>query len=173
VFIVMISTMLLPDVITLVPLYVVFRRLGIVGNGYLSYLPLVLPYWLGKPYYIFLVRQFFLGIPRDLSQAARIDGCRELGILGRIVLPLSKPALIAVTLFTLLDTWRDFLAPLIYISSRDLFTISLGLAEFQGRYMTHWNQVMAASVLTVAPILLIFVFAQRRFIQGISLTGLK
>jgi multiple sugar transport system permease protein len=172
-FIIMISTMLLPEVITLVPLYVVFRRLGIVGNGYLSYLPLILPYWFGKPYYVFLMRQFFLGVPRDLSQAARIDGCNELGILGRVVLPLAKPALIAVTLFTLLDTWRDFLAPLIYISSRDLFTISIGLAEFQGRYVTRWNQVMAASVLTVVPILVIFIVAQKRFVQGISLTGLK
>ncbi len=173
VFIIVLSTMVLPDATTIVPLYVVYRSIGIIGAGYLGYLPLALPYWFAKAYYVFLLRQFFLGIPFDLSQAAKIDGCSEVGILWRIVMPLAKPAYLAMTLYVLLDTWRNFLAPLVYLSNEKYYTVSVGLAELQGRFITHWNQVMAGSAVTVIPVVIIFFFAQRQFVQGISLTGLK
>lgn len=173
VFVIVLSTMVLPDATTIVPLYVVYRSIGIIGAGYIGYLPLVLPYWFAKAYYVFLLRQFFFGIPFDLSQAAKIDGCSEMGILWRIVMPLAKPAYLAMTLYVLLDTWRNFLAPLVYLSNEKYYTVSVGLAELQGRFITHWNQVMAGSAVTVIPVVIIFFFAQRQFVQGISLTGLK
>ena len=111
VFIIVLATLVLPDQVTLVPLFIVFRNLNLVGGGYKGYLPLILPFWFGKAYYIFMMRQFFMGIPKDLSDAARIDGCSELGILWRIMIPLSKPALIAVSIFTLLNTWKLFPQP--------------------------------------------------------------
>ena len=173
VFIIVLATLILPDQVTLVPLFIVFKSLNMVGGGYLGYLPLILPSWFGKAYFIFMVRQFFMGIPRDLSDAARIDGCSDLGILWRIIIPLSKPALIAVSLFTLINTWNDFLNPLVYIRDPQFYTISIGLSNFQDRYMTQWNQLMAASAMMTIPVLVVFIIAQKQFVQGISLTGLK
>lgn len=173
IFMIVISTMLIPEHVTLVPLFVVFKKLGLVGGGFKGYLPLILPAWFGRAYYIFMIRQFFLNIPKELSDAARIDGCSEFGILWRIILPLSKPAMIAVSLFSLINTWNDFLGPLVYIQDEKFFTLSIGLAAFQGKYITQWNQVMAASTLMVLPILFVFLIAQKQFVQGISLTGLK
>lgn len=173
IFIIVLATLILPDQVTIIPLFIIFKKLDLVGGGYKGYLPLILPAWFGRAYFIFLMRQFFLGIPRELSDAARIDGCSELGILWRILVPLSKPALIAVALFTLINTWSDFLNPLVYIRDAQYYTISVGLANFQDRYMTQWNQLMAASAMMVMPVLLVFVIAQRQFVQGISLTGLK
>lgn len=134
---------------------------------------MILPAWCGGAYYIFLMRQFFMGIPHELSDAARIDGCSDLGILWRIIVPLAKPALVAVTIFSLVGTWSDFLMPLVYIRDPEYYTISVGLAHFQGRYMTQWNQLMAAATMMVIPVLIIFAFAQKQFVQGISITGLK
>lgn len=173
VFLIVLSTLILPDQVTLVPLFIIFKNLGLIGGGYKGYLPLILPAWFGRAYFIFMMRQFFLGIPKELSDAARIDGCSDLGILWRIIIPLSKPALIAVTLFTLINTWSDFLNPLVYIREPQYYTISVGLSNFQGRYMTQWNQLMAASAMMVIPVLVVFIVAQKQFIQGISLTGLK
>jgi multiple sugar transport system permease protein len=173
VFIIVLSTLILPDQVTLVPLFIVFKKLNLVGNGYIGYLPLILPAWFGRAYFIFMMRQFFLGIPKELSDAARIDGCSDLGILWRIILPLSKPAMIAITLFTLIGTWSDFLNPLVYIRDPAYYTISIGLSNFQNRYMTQWNQLMAAAAMMTVPVLVIFIFAQKQFVQGISMTGLK
>jgi multiple sugar transport system permease protein len=173
VFLIVLSTLILPDQVTLVPLFIIFKNLGLIGGGYKGYLPLILPAWFGRAYFIFMMRQFFLGIPKELSDAARIDGCSDLGILWRIIIPLSKPALIAVTLFTLINTWSDFLNPLVYIREPQYYTISVGLSNFQGRYMTQWNQLMAASAMMVIPVLVVFIVAQKQFVQGISLTGLK
>jgi multiple sugar transport system permease protein len=173
VFMLVISTMLIPEHVTLVPLFVVFKKLGLVSGGFKGYLPLILPAWFARPFFIFMIRQFFMGIPKELSDAARIDGCSEFGILWRIILPLSKPAMIAVALFSLIGTWNDFLGPLVYIQDEKFFTLSIGLATFQGKYITQWNQVMAASTMMVLPILLVFLVAQKQFVQGISLTGLK
>lgn len=173
VFVLVLATMILPSQVTMIPLYVVFRQLGLIGHGYRGYLPMILPAWCGGAYYIFLMRQFFMGIPHELSDAARIDGCSDLGILWRIIVPLAKPALVAVTIFSLVGTWSDFLMPLVYIRDPEYFTISVGLAHFQGRYMTQWNQLMAAATMMVIPVLIIFAFAQKQFVQGISITGLK
>jgi multiple sugar transport system permease protein len=172
-FLVVLATMLLPQHVTIVPLFITYRKLGLIGGGYKGYLPLILPSWFGEAFFIFMVRQFFLGIPFELTDAARIDGCSELGILWRIIVPLSKPVLIAVALFSMIRVWGDFFGQLIYLQDREFYTISVGLAQFQGRFMTQWNQAMAASAMAVVPILIVFVFAQRQFVQGISLTGLK
>lgn len=173
IFIIVLSTLILPDQVTIVPLFIIFKKLNLVGGGYKGYLPLILPAWFGRAYFIFLMRQFFLGIPRELSDAARIDGCSDLGILWRILIPLSKPAIIAVTLFTLINVWSDFLNPLVYIRESQFYTISVGLSNFQDRYMTQWNQLMAAATMMVVPVLVVFIVAQKQFVQGISLTGIK
>ena len=173
VFIIVLATLILPDQVTIVPLFIIFKKLDLVGGGYKGYLPLILPAWFGRAYFIFLMRQFFLGIPRELSDAARIDGCSDLGILWRILIPLSKPAIIAVTLFTLINVWSDFLNPLVYIREAQYYTISVGLSNFQDRYMTQWNQLMAAATMMVVPVLVVFIVAQKQFVQGISLTGIK
>jgi multiple sugar transport system permease protein len=173
VFLIVLSTLILPDQVTMIPLFVIFKKLGMVGNGYMGYLPMILPAWFGRAYFIFMMRQFFMGIHHELSDAARIDGCSDLGILWRIILPLSKPAIIAVALFTLIATWSDFLTPLIYIRDPQYYTISVGLSAFQGRYMTQWNQLMAAAGMMIVPVLIVFIVAQKQFVQGISMTGLK
>jgi len=173
VFIIVLSTLILPDQVTLVPLFIIFRKLNMVGNGYIGYLPMILPAWFGRAYFIFMMRQFFLGIPKELSDAARIDGCSDLGILWRIIIPLSKPAMIAVTLFTLIGTWSSLLVPLVYIRDPAYYVISIGLSNFQNRYMTQWNQLMAAAAMMTIPVLVVFILAQKQFVQGISMTGLK
>jgi multiple sugar transport system permease protein len=173
IFVIVLATLILPDQVTLVPLFIIFKKLNLVGGGYKGYLPLILPAWFGRAYFIFMMRQFFMGIPRELSDAARIDGCGDLGILWRIIIPLSRPALIAVSLFTLINTWGDFLSPMVYIREPQFYTISVGLSNFQDRYMTQWNQLMAASAMMTVPVLVVFIVAQKQFVQGISLTGLK
>jgi multiple sugar transport system permease protein len=152
-----------------VPLFVIFRQLNMIN----TYWPLILPAFGGSPLYIFLLRQFFLGIPRELSEAAVIDGCSELGIFTRVILPLSKPVLATVSLFTFLANWRDFLAPLIFLQSSDLYTLSLGLQQYQSLHQTAWAYLMAASVVFILPVTVVFLLAQRFFIQGIALSGMK
>lgn len=171
-FVLVLSTLLLPDFVTLIPLYGLFRELGMVG-GLPGTLPLILPAFFGKAYYIFLLRQFMLGLPKELPDAARIDGASELGILVRIVLPLCRPALLSLTLYSFVYTWSDFLLPLVYLKDQSLYTVSVGLAEFQGRYQTQWPQMMAAAAVAVVPILIVFVLAQRAFVRGATTSGLK
>jgi multiple sugar transport system permease protein len=173
VFVIVLATMLLPEQVTLIPLFIVFKHLNLVGGGYKGYLPLILPAFFGKAYFIFMMRQFFMGIPSELSDAARIDGCSDLGILWRIIVPLARPAMVAVSLFSLINTWSDFLGPMVYLREKDFFTISVGLAMFQGRSFVQWNQVMAASAMSIIPVLIVFIFAQKQFVQGISMTGFK
>ncbi len=163
------STLMLPFLATMVPLFVIFRQFGMID----TYWPLILPSFGGSPLYIFLLRQFFLTIPRELSEAAVIDGCSEFGIFWRIVLPLAKPVLATVSLFTFLANWRDFLAPLIFLQSNDLYTLSLGLQQYQSLHQTAWAYLMAASVVFVLPVAVVFLIAQRFFIQGIALSGMK
>jgi multiple sugar transport system permease protein len=163
------STIMLPFLATMVPLFVIFRQLNVIN----TYWPLILPAFGGNPLYIFLLRQFFLGIPRELSEAAHIDGASEFTIFRRIILPLSKPALATVSLFTFLANWKDFLAPLIFLQSSDLYTLSLGLQQYQSLHQTAWGYLMAASVVFVLPVAIVFFAAQRFFIQGIALTGVK
>jgi multiple sugar transport system permease protein len=169
VFVIMLTTMMLPSQVTLIPLYVIYAKLGWIN----TFLPLVLPTFLGTPFFIFLLRQFFLGIPRELLDAARLDGASELRILTRIVAPLAAPALITVALLTFIDKWNDFYGPLLYLQKPELRPLSLSIQVFQSAHRTDWPQTMAASILVAAPLVLIYFFAQRKFIEGITLTGLK
>lgn len=169
VFVVLLATMMLPSQVTFIPLYVVYSNLGWVG----TYLPLVLPAFFGSPFLIFLLRQFFLGIPAELCDAARIDGANELRILTRIVVPLSWPALVTVGLFTLVDKWTDFFNPLIYLRDPALRPLSLAVQIFQSSHTVDWPLSMAASVAITAPLVVVYFFAQRKFIEGITLSGMK
>ncbi len=169
VFLVYLSTIMLPSQVTLIPLYLIFRQLGWVG----TFLPLVVPHFFGSALYVFLLRQFLLTIPQELSDAARIDGASELGILWHIMIPLMRPALAVVALFTFVQTYRDFLGPLIYLTNQEDWTISLGLKLFQNMYGAQWQLMMAASTLAMLPTVVLFFFTQKTFVRGIALTGLK
>jgi multiple sugar transport system permease protein len=170
VFMIVLSAIMIPYAVLLIPQYIMFRSFGWLD----TYLPLWVPPWFGGGVFnIFLLRQFFRTIPTELSDAARIDGSSELGIYWRVIMPLAGPALATVGIFTVLNTWNDFLAPLVYISSPDKFTLALGLAQFRGLMSTQWHYLMAASTTVIVPTLILFVLAQRYFIQGIALTGLK
>jgi len=168
-FIITLSTMMIPYPVTLIPQFLIFKQIGWVG----TFKPLIIPNFLGVPFFIFLLRQFFLTIPMDLSDAARIDGANEFGIFWRIILPLTRPALVTVALFTFLSTWNDFLGPLIFLNDGSKYTLAVGLAAFRGQYRTQWDLMMAAATVVTAPIVVLFFFAQRAFIQGITLTGMK
>lgn len=169
VFLIYLSTIMLPAQVTLIPLYITYRSLGWVG----TILPLVVPSFFGSPFFVFLLRQFLLTIPHELTDAARIDGASELGILRHIILPLLRPALATVALFTFVNVYRDFLGPLIYLTNQDQWTISLGLKLFQNMYGAQWQLMMAASTLAMLPTLVLFFLTQKTFIKGIALTGLK
>ena len=168
-FIVLLATMMLPYPVTMIPLYVEFNAVGWVN----TFLPLIVPAFFGVPFYIFLLRQFFMGIPTELEDAARIDGANTVEILWHVILPMSKPALAAVAILTFQATWNDFLPPLIYLHDQSKYTISLGLNFFRSTYTINWAYLMAASLVTMLPVVLLFFFAQRLFIQGITLTGIK
>jgi len=169
IFVLLIATMMIPFYVTMLPLFTMFRALGWTN----TYLPLILPHFFGVPFYIFLLRQFFLSIPKELSESARLDGANELIIYWRIILPLAKPALAAVVLFQFLASWNDLLGPLIYLSDADTYPLSLGLTFFRMEYSTQFGPLMAASTIVVIPVIIVFFFAQRTFIQGITLTGVK
>ena len=169
VFVILLATMMLNDQVTFIPLYIIYSKLGWVG----TYLPLIIPTFLGNPFFIFLLRQFFLGIPTELSDAARIDGANDLRILLRIIVPLSWPAIITVALFTFIDKWTDFFKPLIYLRDPALQPLSLAIQTFQSAHKTDWPLSMAASVAITAPLVVLYFFAQRKFIEGITLTGVK
>jgi ABC-type glycerol-3-phosphate transport system permease component len=168
-FVLVLTALMLPQTVTLIPRYIQFREIGWID----SWLPLIVPSWFGNAYFIFLLRQFFRTIPRDLSDAAKVDGASELRIFWQIIMPLSKPALMVVIVFHFLYTWNDFLEPLIYITSDHKKTIALGLYSFQGGFSTEWNLLMAASTAMIVPVIVLFFLLQRYFIQGVVLTGLK
>ncbi|MCL4544417.1 MAG: carbohydrate ABC transporter permease [Chloroflexi bacterium] len=168
-FVLTIATLLLPYQVTLVPLFIVFRTLGWVG----TFLPLIVPHFFGSAIFIFLLRQFMMTIPMEISEAARIDGAGELRIFWTLILPAIKPALFTVGLFQFQGAWNDFLGPLIYLTDQSTYTISLGLQQYNTQYGTEWGQLMAASTLLTLPIIVLFFFTQRTFIQGIALTGIK
>ncbi|NPV09419.1 MAG: carbohydrate ABC transporter permease [Anaerolineae bacterium] len=166
---ILLSTMMLPSQVTMIPVFVLFFRLGWVN----TLKPLIVPSFFGSAFYIFLLRQFFMGIPRELDESAIIDGANPLVIWGRIILPLSGPALAAVAIFSFVGNWNDFMGPLIYLNRTDKWTLPLGLLAFRNKYGTEWAQLMAYSTLVMLPCLLVFFFFQRYFIQGITLTGIK
>jgi multiple sugar transport system permease protein len=151
--------------ITMVPMFSFFASLGLVN----SYVPLVLPTFFGNPFFIFLLRQFMLQIPTDLSEAARIDGANEFQIMHRIILPLTRPALVVVALLAGVGAWNDFLGPLIYLQTEKLYTLSLGLQFFKTMHGIQFNLLMAASCLVVLPVVVVFLFFQRFFLEGITL----
>jgi multiple sugar transport system permease protein len=168
-FLVLLATMMLPYPVTMVPLYMLFLSLGWIN----TILPLSVPAFFGSPLYIFLMRQFFLTLPLDLEDAARIDGANTLQLIGRVLVPLALPALATVAILTFQTSWNDFLAPLIYLQKPDTYTITLGLQFFRTSYTTSWAYLMAASLVTMLPIVVVFLLAQRLFIDGIALSGLK
>jgi multiple sugar transport system permease protein len=168
-FLILLATMMLPYPVTMIPVYIGFNRLGWVN----TFLPLVVPAFFGSPFYIFLMRQFFLTLPAELEDAARVDGANTLQIIWHVILPISRPALATVAVFTFQGAWNDFLAPLIYLHDQTKYTISLGLSFFRSTYDVRWAYLMAASLVTMLPVILLFFLAQRVFIRGISLTGLK
>jgi multiple sugar transport system permease protein len=169
-FILVLGTMMLPIQAVIIPQYILFNDVLHWGN---SFLPLIVPTFFANGWDIFLLRQFYRTIPQELCDAARIDGASEWDIFAKVVLPLSKPALAVVTITTFLFHWNDFQAPLIYLTSPQNFTMALGLADFQGQRQIIWNLLMAASVVFTIPIIIGFFFAQKQFIQGIKLTGIK
>ena len=170
VFGILLSALMLPYAVTLIPTFLLWARIGLIN----TYWPLVLPDWFGGSiFYVFLLRQFFLTLPRELDEAAIIDGANPLQVLRHVVVPLSRPALITVGIFSALFEWNDFLGPLIYLNDSRQFTLALGLAEFTGLYTSQWHLLMAASTVVIAPVLVLFLFAQRYFIEGITLTGIK
>ncbi|MBO7747642.1 carbohydrate ABC transporter permease [Paenibacillus sp. MWE-103] len=169
-FSILLLTMMLPGQVTVVPQYILFNKLGWVD----SYVPLVLPHFFGGgAFFIFLLVQFIRGIPRDLDEAAKIDGTSVYGIFFRIVLPLIKPALVTVAIFTFIWSWDDFFAQVLYISSVDKFTVGLALRMFIDQFDIQWGQLLAMSLLSILPSVLIFLFAQKYFVEGIATTGLK
>jgi len=168
-FVVLLATMMLPYPVTMVPLYILFSRLGWVN----SFWPLIVPAFFGSPFYIFLLRQFFLTLPAELEDAARVDGANTLQTIWHIILPASRPAMATVAIFSFQATWNDFLPPLIYLHDQAKYTISLGLSFFRSTYDVRWGYLMAASLVTMLPVVILFFLAQRLFIQGITLTGLK
>jgi multiple sugar transport system permease protein len=168
-FVLTLSTLMLPAQATMLPVFVLFRWLGWIG----SFLPLTVPAFFGNAFYIFLLRQFFRTIPGELADAARIDGCGEAGIFWRVLLPLAKPALVSVALFTFIATWTDYLGPLVYLHDERQYTLALGLTAFLGKHGAEWNLLMAAGAVVTAPLLALFLLTQRTFVQGVALTGLK
>jgi multiple sugar transport system permease protein len=169
-FLLVLATMMLPAQVTAVPLYVMWSKLHLVG----SLAPLIVPNWFGDAFSIFLLRQFFLTIPEEYSDAARVDGCGELRILLTVVLRLAKPAIAAVGLFAFLYAWNDFFGPLLYTSENAAhWTLSLGLSQFRTQYQVEWNLTMMATILFMAPVIALFFAAQKAFVEGVTLTGVK
>jgi multiple sugar transport system permease protein len=166
-FLLMLATIMIPREVTIVPRFIFFSKLHLVN----TFWPLILPAWFGWPFFIFLLRQFFMTIPRDLDDAARIDGASHLRILIDIIIPLSKPALATVAVFSFIGNWTNVLDPLIYIRSTNLYTLPLGLNLFRGPQFTQYNWLMAVSILTVIPVMIVFFVAQRSFVRGVTLTG--
>ena len=169
-FYALLSTMMIPDFITLLPTFLVWSRLKMTG----TYLPLILPSWFGGgAYNIFLVRQFFMTIPKELDEAALIDGANQWTIFWRILIPLVKPVLAVLGVFTFMNVWNDLLGPVIYLNNENMYTLSVALSSFKGPYNAQWDFLMAASAIVTLPMVLVFFLFQRYFIEGVTLTGIK
>ena len=170
VFLLVLATMMLPAQVTAVPLYVMWSKLHLVG----SLAPVIIPNWFGDAFSIFLLRQFFLTIPEEYADAARVDGCGEFRIMLTVILRLAKPAIAAVALFSFLYCWNDFFGPLLYTGENEHhWTVSLGLSQFRTTYQVHWNLTMMATILFMAPVIALFFAAQKAFVEGVTLTGVK
>lgn len=169
-FFLTISVMMIPQEVTMVPQFIMFSKLGMVG----TYLPLYLAaFFGGRPFMIFLLRQFFMNLPRDLEDAARIDGASELHIYAKIILPLVVPGILTVALFRFMNSWNDFLGPLLYLSDDTKYTLTIGLQMFTTQYKTEWSLLMATALLVTLPIVIVYFIVQKRFIEGITFSGIK
>jgi multiple sugar transport system permease protein len=168
-FIITIGVMMIPGQVTMIPLFLLFEKLGLVGTPY----PLIIPAFFGIPFYIFLLRQFFMGLPDSLREAAKIDGASEFRIYWQIMLPLAKPAVLAVGLFQFMASWTDFIGPLLYLTDSVQYTLSLGLQQFQSQKGSEWGLMMAVSTMMTIPVILLFFFLQKTFIKGITFSGIK
>jgi multiple sugar transport system permease protein len=165
----LLSTMMIPYTVLMIPQFMLWKTIG----AYNSFIPLIIPWVFGHPFNIFLVRQFYMGIPRDYDEAALVDGANYFTIYWKIIMPLATPVLCSVGVFTFMSTWNDFMGPLLYLDKQNLRTVSLGLQVFIGQYRSQINYLMAASTLAVIPMIVIFFFAQRYFIEGIAFSGVK
>ncbi|HSP71563.1 MAG TPA: carbohydrate ABC transporter permease [Gaiellaceae bacterium] len=174
-FMVVLVALMLPPQVSVVPLYVMWSKFHPFGFDFIGTLwPVIVPNWLGDAFSIFLLRQFFMTIPEEYLDAARVDGCGELRILGTVVVRLAKPAIAAVALFSFLYTFNDFFLPLLYTGeSSHHWVLSIGLSEFRSLHQVQWNLTMAATLLVMAPVILVFFLAQRAFVEGVTLTGVK
>ncbi|MDR7073293.1 carbohydrate ABC transporter permease [Fictibacillus barbaricus] len=166
-FLVMLATMMLPSAVTMIPVFYLFKSLGWINTFY----PLIVPAFFGNAFFIFLLRQFYMSIPTELEDAAKIDGLGTVGILWRIIVPLTMPALTTVAIFQFNGAWNDFMGPLLYLSKPDLYTLALGINFFKSQNDVQWNYLMAASLVTMLPSLILFFVGQKYFIEGISLSG--
>ncbi|MGK9251757.1 MULTISPECIES: carbohydrate ABC transporter permease [Paenibacillus] len=168
-FILMLSTMMLPTSVTMIPVFYLFKELGWMN----TLLPLIVPAFFGTAFYIFLLRQFFMTIPVEMEEAAKIDGASTLGILVRIILPLTIPAIITVAILQFNGVWNDFMTPLLYLNKPELYTLALGINFFKSENNVQWNFLMTASVVTMLPSLLFYFLGQKYFVESITLTGMK
>lgn len=163
------ATMMVPAIVTFIPTFLLFRYLGVLG----TYIPLIAPAFFAQAFFIFMMRQFFRGLPRELDDAARVDGAGEFRIFWQIMLPLVKPALVVMAVFTFVWTWHDFFGPLIYLNDPDQYPLSLGLYSFRGRRLTEWHLMMAAATLMTVPLVILFAVAQKYFVRGMRMFGIK
>lgn len=168
VFAVLLATMMLPGVVTMIPVFIIFKEINWVG----SFKPLWVPAWFGGAFYIFLMRQYMMTLPLDLDEAAKIDGASNFRILWQVIAPLCGPATATITIFAFLQHYNAFMEPLIYITENEMFTLPMGLYWFRGRFGNFWHLVMAASMITILPVIVIFFLAQRYFVQGAQFSGL-
>ena len=167
-FAILLATLMLPSAVTQIPRFLLFNKIGWVN----SYLPLIVPAWFGEAYAIFLMRQFFMTIPRELEEAARMDGANFLQIITRVIVPLSMPVLTVILILSFKDIWNDFFGPLLYLNDLTKYPLAVGLQYFNGQFRVQMSLLMAAAVVVLLPLLIVFFVAQRAFVEGISLTGL-
>jgi ABC-type glycerol-3-phosphate transport system permease component len=167
-FAILLATLMLPSAVTQIPRFLLFNKIGWVN----SYLPLIVPAWFGEAYAIFLMRQFFMTIPRELEEAARIDGANFLQIITRIIVPLSMPVLTVILILSFKDIWNDFFGPLLYLNDLTKYPLAVGLQYFNGQFRVQMSLLMAAAVVVLLPLLIVFFIAQKAFVEGVSLTGL-
>lgn len=168
-FVITLAALMIPGQITMIPLYVLMTRIGWVD----THLPLIVPAYLGSAFGIFLIRQYFMTIPQELNDAAKIDGCSHFGIYWRIMMPLAKAVIATLALLSFMGSWNDLLGPVIYLFDEELFTLPLALTRFRGMYYTAWANMMAGATITLLPILVVFLFTQQYFVRGVVLSGLK
>lgn len=170
VFLVILTSLMMPGIVTMIPTFVMWSQIGLTN----SLVPLCVPIWFGGSVYnVFLYRQFFMGIPRELDEAAYLDGASFFRVYWEIILPLSKSAMVVVGIFAFLGSWNDFMGPLIYLNEESKYTLSLGLQLFQGSYSAQWQLLMAASLLVLLPAMIVFFFGQKHILEGIATTGIK